>query len=61
MRPEYDFRGGVRGKYFERYRKGTNLVLLAPDLAKVFRNADAVNAALRQYLLEHGEPQNQNR
>lgn len=61
MRPEYDFRGGVRGKYFERYRKGTNLVLLAPDLAKVFRNADAVNAALRQYLLEHGEPQNQSR
>jgi hypothetical protein len=56
MRDEYDFRGGVRGKYVERYRRGTNLVLLDPDLAKVFRDAEAVNVALRQFLSEHGEP-----
>lgn len=56
MRDEYDFRGGVRGKYFERYRRGTNLVLLEPDLAKVFRDSEAVNRALRQFLSEHAEP-----
>jgi hypothetical protein len=56
MRAEYDFRGGVRGKYYERYRQGTNLVLLEPDLAKVFRDSEAVNIALRQFLAEHGEP-----
>lgn len=56
MRDEYDFSGGVRGKYYRRYREGTNLVLLAPDLAKVFRDSEAVNVALRQYLAEHGEP-----
>ncbi len=52
LRPEYDMRkllkGGVKGKYAERYRAGTNLVLLAPDVAKVFaNNAEAVNEALR--------------
>ncbi len=50
LRPEYDdtvLRGGVRGKYYERYRQGTNLVLLEPDVAKVFSNARAVNDALR--------------
>ncbi|WNZ47671.1 hypothetical protein Q2T42_07475 [Leptolyngbya boryana CZ1] len=38
LRSEYDFSqlGGVRGKYIERYRKGTNLVLLAPDVAQAF-------------------------
>lgn len=56
MRDEYDFSGAVRGKYFERYRQGTNLVLLEPDLAKVFRDAETVNLALRQFLAEHGEP-----
>jgi hypothetical protein len=56
MRDEYDFRGAVRGKYFERYRQGTSLVLLEPDLAKVFRDAESVNLALRQFLAEHGEP-----
>lgn len=38
MRPEYDFSGGVRGKYVERYAKGTNVVLLDPDVAEVFRD-----------------------
>ncbi len=47
MRPEYDIRGGVRGKYYERYREGTNVVLLEPDVAAVFHDADAVNRALR--------------
>ena len=39
MRPEYDLRGGVRGKYYERYKQGTNVVLLEPDVAKVFRDS----------------------
>jgi len=56
MRPEYDLRGGVRGKYYERYKQGTNVVLLEPDLAKVFRDSATVNNALRVYLSEHGEP-----
>jgi hypothetical protein len=37
----------VRGKYARRYAEGTNVVLLAPDVARVFKNSDAVNAALR--------------
>ena len=50
LRPEYDFaqmEGGVRGKYVERYRAGTNLVLLDPDVAQAFPTEEAVNAALR--------------
>ena len=50
LRPEYDFakmKGGVRGKYAERYRAGSNLVLLAPDVAKAFPDDEAVNRALR--------------
>ena len=54
--PETDFTGGVRGKYYERYRQGTNIVLLEPDIAKVFRDSDVVNQALREYLSEHGAP-----
>ena len=56
MRPEYDLRGGVRGKYYERYKQGTNVVLLEPDVAKVFKDSATVNEALRQYLSEHGTP-----
>ena len=50
MRAEYDFselKGRVRGKYVERYRAGTNLVLLDPDVAAVFPDGQAVNEALR--------------
>jgi hypothetical protein len=47
MRAEYDFSKGVRGKHASRYWEGTNIVALAPDVAKVFKNSDAVNAALR--------------
>lgn len=50
LRDEYDpalIRSGVRGKYAKRYQEGTNLVLLAPDVAKAFPDAQAVNDALR--------------
>lgn len=51
LRPEYDLarllRNGVQGKYAGRYREGTNLVLLAPDVAKAFPTEKAVNEALR--------------
>lgn len=47
MRDEYDFSGGIRGKYAARYSEGTNLVLLDPDVAKVFPDSAAVNNALR--------------
>ena len=50
LRPEYDLaklKGGVRGKYAKRFKKGTNLVLLSPDVAKYFPDEQSVNAALR--------------
>ena len=52
IRPEYDFTGGVRGKYAERYARGTNVVLLEPDVAAAFPTAEAVNKALRERLGE---------
>ena len=55
MRPEYDFSKGVRGKYFERYQQGTNVVLLEPDIARVFKESDAVNEALRGLLKLAGQ------
>jgi len=48
MRPEYDFSEGERGKYTRRYREGTNVVVLEPDVAAVFTTSEAVNAALRK-------------
>jgi hypothetical protein len=59
LRPEYNFsrmKGGVRGKYVERYREGTNLVLLDPDVAAAFPDAKAVNDALRLVLQEKHSP-----
>lgn len=50
LRAEYDFgsmRGGVRGKYAEALQRGSNVVLLEPDVAAAFPSADAVNEALR--------------
>jgi hypothetical protein len=47
MRPEYDFSDAVRGVTAARYAEGANVVLLDPDVAKVFPNAKAVNEALR--------------
>ena len=55
MRDEYDFKGGVRGKYAGRFRKGTNLVLLDPDVAKAFPTDKAVNDALRKLMEQHRE------
>jgi hypothetical protein len=52
MRDHYDFSKGVRGKYAKRYKEGTNIVLLDPDVAKEFPDAAAVNDALRKYLRE---------
>ena len=48
--PEYDFRNGVRGKYARRFAAGTNLVLLEPDVARVFRDGASVNETLRSLL-----------
>ncbi|OGP75984.1 MAG: hypothetical protein A2V86_01220 [Deltaproteobacteria bacterium RBG_16_49_23] len=53
LRPEYrreDLGQGIRGKYFESYRKGSNLVLLRPDVAKVFPTEEAVNEVLRSLI-----------
>ncbi len=47
MRAEYDFSPGERGKYAARFAEGSNVVVLAPDVAEVFGNAQAVNEALR--------------
>lgn len=54
--PETDFSGGTRGKYYERAMQGSNVVLLEPDVAKVFRDSAVVSQALREYLSEHGTP-----
>lgn len=53
MRPEYDLsqlKNRVRGKYVERYRAGTNLVLLDSDVQEAFPDAESVNDALRMLL-----------
>jgi len=47
MRPEYDFSKGVRGKHYQAYRAGTNVVFLEPDLATVFPDSASVNQVLR--------------
>jgi hypothetical protein len=50
LRPEYNFTGGVRGKHHNAYREGTNVVVLEPDIAKVFKNSESVNRALRMLM-----------
>jgi hypothetical protein len=47
MAEEYDFSKGVRGKYYKRFQEGSNVVVIAADLAKIFPDSKAVNAALR--------------
>ena len=47
MRAEYDFSGAVRAKYAARYRQGTNIIVLDPDVAEVFGTSESVNRALR--------------
>jgi hypothetical protein len=57
LRREYDLsklKGGVRGKYIARFRAGTNLVLLSPDVAKHFPDEQAVNTALRSLIRAKG-------
>lgn len=50
MRPEYDMRGGVRGKYAGRFKRNVVMVTLDPDVAAAFPDADSVNQALRVLL-----------
>jgi hypothetical protein len=50
MRSEYNFSQGERGKYARRYAQGTNVVVLAPDVAKVFHNSKVVNLSLRSII-----------
>jgi len=53
LRPEYDFaamKGGVRGKFADRYAKDANIILLDDDVAEVFHDAGAVNDALRSLI-----------
>ncbi len=50
MQPEYDFSEGVRGKHYRAYQRGTNIVLLEPDIAKVFKDSESVNHALRMLM-----------
>ncbi len=47
MLDEYDFSGGVRGKYAGRFARGSNVVVLDPDVAQVFKDSESVNKALR--------------
>ena len=54
MRPHYDFSGGVRGKYVERFSGGCTVVVLDPDVAKVFPDAASVNETLRDLIAAKG-------
>ena len=56
MRDEYNFKNGERGKYAKRYKEGTNLILLDPEVAKYFPNSKSVNRAL-QGLISKGKAQ----
>ena len=47
MRDEYEFSGGVRGKYAARFAEGSNVVILDPDVADLFTDSKSVNEALR--------------
>ena len=56
MRPKYPaelIKSGVRGKYASRYREGTNVVVIDPELNRLFPNAEAVKRALRAHAKEH--------
>lgn len=63
LRPEYDvtqLKGGVRGKYIDRLKQGTNIIRLEQDVAKVFKNDRDVNEALRTLIRLHGGTANKN-
>ena len=55
MLDEYDFSGGVRGKYAQRYRKGTNIVRLDDDVAEMFPDSEKVNEALRTFISQQAQ------
>jgi len=55
MLDEYDFSKGVIGKYAKQYAEGTNIVLLEPDVAKVFPDSAAVNQALRRIIEQRSQ------
>lgn len=58
MRAEYDFskmKGLERGRYYERYKAGTNLILIEPEIFAVFPNREAVNNALRSLIRAKGK------
>lgn len=58
LRPEYDLsklKNGVRGKYALQYKEGTNLILLEPDVAEIFKDNESVNEALRLLIKIAGE------
>ena len=50
MLEEYDFRKGIRGKYAKKYKQGTNVVIIDPEVAEFFPNANSVNHALRSLI-----------
>ena len=50
LRSEYDFSAGVRGKHYQQYKAGTNVVFLDADVAKAFKDSESVNQALRLLL-----------
>jgi len=50
MRAEYDFSDAIQGKHHRAYKEGTNIVLLEPDIARVFRDSASVNRALRMLM-----------
>lgn len=57
LKPEYPstlIQGGVRGKYAQQYREGSNVVVIDPDVSRTFPNAKAVNDALRDYIAIRG-------
>jgi predicted nucleotidyltransferase len=48
MLPEYDFSRAQRGKYAQRYKEGTNIIVLDPDVSRIFRTSESVNETLRE-------------
>ncbi len=47
MLEEYDFTNGIRGKYLSRFKEGSNVIILDPDIAEIFNDSESVNNALR--------------
>ena len=50
MLEEYDFSKGIRGKYAKKYKKGTNVAIIDPEVAEFFPNENSVNDALRSLI-----------